>query len=269
MNTVTRKAHAKINLALDVLKRRADGYHEVRMVMHTIDLHDELVFEKTPSDAPSIVVRCDNPLLQNNDNLVFRAAALLCQHFPERILSKDSGVTISLKKKIPLAAGLAGGSTDAAAVFHGFNELFDLGMSVASMCELGSKIGADVPFCILGGTALAEGIGEKLTPLPALPPCQIQLAKPDIEVSTKWVYEQLALAELTEHPDIDGMVAALHRQDLSGVIARMSNVLEMVTVRKHPIIQELKREMLERGAAGALMSGSGPTVFGVFLNNAN
>jgi 4-diphosphocytidyl-2-C-methyl-D-erythritol kinase len=268
MTTLTRQAHAKVNLALDVLSRRPDGYHEVRMVMHTIDLYDELIFEKTPikseSEAPAIVVQTAHPALQNEQNLVYRAAALLCQHFPGRILTKDSGVTISLEKNIPLAAGLAGGSADAAATFHGLNELFDLKMSLAEMCELGSEIGADVPFCLIGGTVLAEGIGDELTPLPPLPPCEIRLAKPAIEVSTKWVYQNLSLAELEQRPNIEGMIAALQSHDLEGVAARMGNVLETVTIKEYPVIEEIKQEMLAKGALNALMSGSGPTVFGVF-----
>lgn len=258
MQRITRKAYAKINLGLDVLCRRQDGYHEVKMVMQTVDIYDVLTF--TACREPGIrleIEGCDLPA--DKENLVYRAAKLLMREY-----EIESGVEISLQKQIPIAAGMAGGSSDAAAVFHGFNELFALGMSEEEMCRLGVKIGADVPYCILGGTALAEGIGERLTRLPAPPEAFLAVAKPDIDVSTKFVYENLHAELLQEHPDIDGMVAALREGNLSGITERMGNVLETVTLRTYPVIAEIKELMREAGAENALMSGSGPTVFGIF-----
>lgn len=258
MQRITRKAYAKINLGLDVLCRRQDGYHEVKMVMQTVDIYDVLTF--TACREPGIrleIEGCDIPA--DKENLVYRAAKLLMREY-----EIESGVEISLQKQIPIAAGMAGGSSDAAAVFHGFNELFALGMSEEELCRLGVKIGADVPYCILGGTALAEGIGERLTRLPAPPEAFLAVAKPDIDVSTKFVYENLHAELLQEHPDIDGMVAALREGNLSGITERMGNVLETVTLRTYPVIAEIKELMREAGAENALMSGSGPTVFGIF-----
>ena len=263
MNQVTRKAYAKINLGLDVLKRRPDGYHEVKMVMQSISLCDELMFAENASiGAPSITIRCDSAAVPAGEgNIVYRAAASIYERYRLK-----NPVTVTLKKRIPVAAGMAGGSTDAAAVFHGLNTLFDLGMTAAEMCEMATKIGADVPFCLVGGTALSEGIGEKLTPLPAAAPCCVLLAKPDISVSTKWVYENFCLNGLAGHPDIDGMVTAIKNRDLSGILNRMENVLETVTIGEYPLINEIKQKMLSHGAEKALMSGSGPTVFGIFAD---
>lgn len=254
---ITRKAYAKINLGLDVLRRREDGYHEVKMIMQTVNLYDTLTFAK---QQEGITVTTDKAELPGDEsNLIYRAARLLMETY-----DISGGVKIALQKKIPMAAGMAGGSTDAAAVFHGMNELFDLGMSETQMCALGVKIGADVPYCIQGGTALSEGIGEVLTKLPDAPDCFLLIAKPDLDVSTKYVYENLHANELKCHPDIDGMRAAIEAGNLQGVTDRMENVLETVTVRKYPIIEEIKDFMKENGALNALMSGSGPTVFGVF-----
>ena len=178
------------------------------------------------------------------------------------------GVQIHLQKNIPIAAGMAGGSTDAAATMKGLNRLFDLGCTLQELMELGVRIGADVPYCILGGTALAEGIGEKLTPLSPAPECFLLVAKPDINVSTKYVYEHLDAEGVTEHPDIDGMVKSIEEGSLEGILNRMGNVLENVTVKTYPVIDSLKKRMIDLGAAGSLMSGSGPTVFGIFLEEA-
>lgn len=257
MDTVKRKAYAKINLGLDVIRKREDGYHEVKMIMQNIGLCDELTFEKQAEGITLKIDRVDLPT--DGNNLIYRAARLIKEEY-----GITEGVRIRLKKKIPIAAGLAGGSTDAAAVFHGMNSLFDLGMTIDKMCELGVKIGADVPYCILGGTALAEGIGEKLTPLPDAPGAVVLLAKPDISVSTKEVYQNLHVEELRVHPDIDGMTKAIIRRDLQGILERMDNVLEYVTINRYPVIDEIKNFMKEQGALRALMSGSGPTVFGIF-----
>ncbi|MDE6203960.1 MAG: 4-(cytidine 5'-diphospho)-2-C-methyl-D-erythritol kinase, partial [Lachnospiraceae bacterium] len=193
------------------------------------------------------------------DNLVYKAADLILQEY-----DVSGGVEIVLEKHIPVAAGMAGGSTDAAAVFHGLNQLFDLGMSLGEMQRLGVKIGADVPYCIMGGTALSEGIGEVLTPLEPPPACTLLVAKPDISVSTKFVYENLHADKLTRHPDIDGMIEAVREGNLAGITERMENVLETVTIKEYPVIQKIKKAMTGKGAENALMSGSGPTVFGIF-----
>lgn len=256
MEVIKEKAYAKINLGLDVVGKE-DGYHLVKMIMQNIGIYDELTFQK---QAEGISLRIDSlELPTDGNNLVYRAAKLVKEEY-----GIHEGVRIHLKKRIPIAAGLAGGSSDAAAVFKGMNKLFALGMCIEDMCRLGVRIGADVPYCILGGTALAEGIGEKLTPLPDAPGAVVLLAKPDISVSTKEVYQQLHVEELKFHPDIDGMTKAVLRHDLNGILDRMSNVLENVTIAKYPVIDEIKSFMKEHGAVEALMSGSGPTVFGIY-----
>ena len=257
MDIVKRKAYAKVNLGLDVIGKRADGYHEVKMIMQSIGIHDELTFSRQEKGIDLKIDRIDLPA--DGNNLIYRAAKLIKESFGIK-----EGVRIQLKKRIPIAAGLAGGSTDAAAVFKGMNTLFGLGMSEEKMCELGVKIGADVPYCILGGTALAEGIGEKLTPLPDAPNAVLLLAKPEISVSTKDVYGKLRVEELKFHPDIDGMTKAILRHDLAGVIERMGNVLENVTAEEYPVIGQIKDFMLNHKAVRAMMSGSGPTVFGIY-----
>ena len=270
MEQLTRKAYAKINLGLDVLRRRSDGYHEVKMIMQTVDLYDTLTFrnleteemsekEKSSTD-PVIRIYSDHETLPcNKSNLIYKAAELVM-----RTHGIKSGVVIALEKRIPIAAGMAGGSTDAAAVFHGLNELFGLSMDEDEMKRLGVTIGADVPYCIMGGTALSEGIGEILTQLPAPPKAYLLIAKPDINVSTKFVYENLHADTLSYHPDIDGMVQALREGNLKGITDRMGNVLETVTEKEYPVIGRLKEEMKKAGAENSLMSGSGPTVFGIY-----
>lgn len=261
-HTIIRNAYAKINLGLDVLRRREDGYHEVKMVMQTISLHDVLIFEET-EQAGIVLVTNDRPELPEDaqDNLVYKAANLVRETF-----GIDQGVRITLEKNIPIAAGMAGGSTDAAAVFHGLNELWGLSMSTERMQELAVRLGADIPYCIMGGTALSEGIGEKLTPLPSPPDAVVLIAKPQISVSTKYVYENLHADRLQQHPDIDGMVAAIREGSLLGITERMENVLETVTQTAYPVIGQIKALMRKEGAMNSLMSGSGPTVFGIFDN---
>lgn len=258
MEQITRKAYAKINIGLDVLKRREDGYHEVRMIMQTVDICDDLAFERTAQSG--IVIRTDREDLPVDDNnLIYKAADLL---FREKGITE--GVKITLTKRIPIAAGMAGGSSDAAATMRGLNELFGMGYSVKELQELGVKLGADIPYCLVGGTMLSEGIGEILTPLPAPPDCFLVVAKPDIDVSTGFVYGNLHADRLTYHPDIDGMIEALRTGSLSGVTERLGNVLETVTVKEYPVIEEIKELLRSMGAENALMSGSGPTVFGIF-----
>ena len=258
MDEISLKALAKINLGLDVLGKREDGYHEVRMVMQTIHLYDRVEIKKTRS--PHIHVETNLYYLPvNEDNLVYRAAKLMKDEFQIK-----EGVRIVLQKFIPVAAGLAGGSSDAAAVLVGMNRIFNLGLKQNKLMELGLKIGADVPFCIMRGTALAEGIGEKLTALPPMPKCPVLIAKPAISVSTKAVYEGLKLYDGMEHPDIDGVVEGIQQKDLKGVASHMGNILETVTIPMYPVIEDIKKLMLENGALNAMMSGSGPTVFGIF-----
>lgn len=258
MEQITGKAYAKINIGLDVLRRREDGYHELKMIMQTVDVCDDLLFEKTAE--PGIVIKSDHKELPvDGGNLIYKAADLL---FREKGIAE--GVKITLTKRIPIAAGMAGGSSDAAATMRGLNELFRMGYSVRELQELGVKLGADIPYCLVGGTMLSEGIGEILTPLPAPPDCFLVVAKPDIDVSTGYVYGNLHADRLTYHPDIDGMVEALREGNLRGITDRLGNVLETVTVREYPVIEELKELMRSMGAENALMSGSGPTVFGIF-----
>ncbi|MCI5654193.1 4-(cytidine 5'-diphospho)-2-C-methyl-D-erythritol kinase [Lachnospiraceae bacterium HCP1S3_A8] len=256
------KAYGKINLGLDVLRRRDDGYHEVRMIMQTVGIYDriDLIYKETPG----ITVETNLYYLPDNENnLVYKAARLLMDEF-----HVQKGVHIRLRKYIPVAAGMAGGSSDAAAVLFGVNKMFSLGLTTEQLMDRGVKIGADVPYCVMRGTALSEGIGEILTPLPVPPQCQVLIAKPGISVSTKFVYENLHANELRpeQHPDIDGMMEAIKQKDLYGIADRFGNVLENVTIPAYPVIQEIKDLMLEQGAIGALMSGSGPTVFGLFTN---
>lgn len=255
---VIQKAYAKINLGLDVLRRRQDGYHEVRMIMQTVDICDELVLERTPQAG--IVLLTDRAELPTDkNNLIWKAADLLL-----RMKNIEEGVKITLTKRIPIAAGMAGGSADAAAAMRGLNELFDMGYSTKELQELGVKLGADIPYCLTGGTMLAEGIGEILSPLPAPPDCFLVVAKPDIDVSTAFVYGSLHAERLSDHPDIDGMIGALKEGSLTGITDRLGNVLETVSVREYPVIERVKSLMREKGAHNALMSGSGPTVFGIF-----
>lgn len=254
----TQRAYAKINIGLDVLRRRADGYHEVKMIMQTVDIYDELVLERRKE--PGIELRMDNSELPSGgDNLICRAADLL---FREKKITE--GVNISLTKRIPIAAGMAGGSADAAAALRGLNELFDMGYSLKELQALGVGLGADIPYCLAGGTMLSEGIGEILTPLPAPPAAHLVIAKPDINVSTAFVYGNLHADRLAWHPDIDGMIAALQKGDLDGITGRLGNVLETVTVKAHPVIEQIKELLRKQGAENAMMSGSGPTVFGIF-----
>ncbi|MCM1143703.1 MAG: 4-(cytidine 5'-diphospho)-2-C-methyl-D-erythritol kinase [Blautia sp.] len=258
MGRITKKAYAKINLGLDVLRRREDGYHEVKMIMQTVDIYDTLLFEKKAE--PGVVLKIDKEgLSAGADNLICRAANLLLREAGVR-----QGVEISLEKRIPIAAGMAGGSADAAATLLGLNELFSLGYTLEQLQALGVTLGADIPYCLLGGTALARGVGEILTPLSEPPQCILVIAKPDIDVSTKFVYENLHADTLPWHPDIDGMIQAIREENLDGIAERLGNVLETVTVREYPIIDRIKDLMLEKGAKNALMSGSGPSVFGLF-----
>lgn len=264
MDSLNYKARAKINLGLDVCRRLENGYHEVKMVMQTIDLYDELILKKRQDSdiillIDSMAGAATDNLGKLEDNLIYKAARLMKENY-----HIAQGVEVSLKKNIPVAAGMAGGSTDAAAVMLAMNEMFALGRSKEELMELALPLGADIPFCIMGGTALAEGIGEKLTRLPQPPYAEIVVVKPPIMVSTAKVYQSLDLNKMDRHPDIDGMVKALEDSDLRGITQRMENVMETVTEVEFPIITDIKKMLTGNGALNAMMSGSGPSIFGVF-----
>lgn len=258
MNEIKLRAYAKVNLALDVLRRREDGYHDVKMVMQNIDLFDKICIKKAA--GREITLRTNLGFLPTDgSNLAYRAARLLIDEF-----GIEKGIYIDLYKFIPVAAGMAGGSADAAAVLYGMNRLFELGLSLEELMSRGVKLGADIPYCLMGGTVLAEGIGEKLTKLKPFADYCFVVAKPPFSVSTKFVYENLHLDSDTKHPDIDGMLEAIEKEDIYGVAHRLGNVLESVTAVEYPDIEGIKDRMKECGALNAIMSGSGPTVFGIF-----
>ncbi len=239
MDKMRLKALGKINLGLDVLGRRENGYHDVRMVMQTVYLYDQICIEKMKE--PGIEIKTNLYYLPvNENNLVYKAAKLLMEEF-----GIEEGVKIDLEKHIPVAAGMAGGSSDAAAVLFGVNRMFDLGLSREGLMERGVAIGADVPYCVMRGTVLAEGIGEMLTPLPPMPRCAVLLAKPPVAVSTKLVYEKLDSREIVMHPNIDGIIDGLKNGSLSQVASHMGNVLEDVTVSEYPVIEKIKNAMKE------------------------
>lgn len=260
MDGIVLKPFAKINLGLDIIGRRENGYHEVKMVMQSIDLKDSMKMFVLDDDV--VTMNCNLDYLPTDDsNIVVKAVKLV-----KREYGIDKGVRIELEKNIPVAAGMAGGSSNAAAALHGMNELFDLKLSTEELCKLGVKLGADVPYCIMGGTMLAEGIGEILTPLKKAPDCYVAIVKPAFAVSTKAVYEaydKLSGNEIV-HPDIDGIIKAINEGDLYKMCALMGNTLESVTEAEYPYIKEIKSALMKNGAIKALMSGSGPTVFGIF-----
>lgn len=254
------KGMAKVNLGLDVLRRRENGYHDVKMVMQSVNLYDVLTFEKEENEG--IRIRCNIGELPLDDgNLIYKAARLF---FEETKL--EGNVSIYLEKNIPIAAGMAGGSTDAAATLLALNELYETGLTKEVLAEIGVKIGADVPYCIYGGTYLSEGIGEILSPIQNELDCYVVIAKPEFGVSTKYVYDNLHVDTIQTHPDIDGMIHYIQAGDLKGMASKMENILETVTIKKYPQIEEMKQCLIKHGALNALMSGSGPTVFGIFEN---
>jgi 4-diphosphocytidyl-2-C-methyl-D-erythritol kinase len=254
------KAPAKINLSLDVLHKRPDGYHEVKMVMTTIDLADRIELVPLPYDTIEIISH-NRFVPDDHRNLAYQAAKLLKERFGVR-----NGVAISITKNIPVAAGLAGGSSDAAATLRGLNKLWNLGLTLDELAELGAEIGSDVSFCVYGGTAIATGRGEKIEHIPAPPPCWVILAKPTIGVSTAEVYRNLKLDSIT-HPDVDGMVQAIKNQDYQRICSLVGNVLEEVTLKMYPEVSHIKEQMKRFGADAVLMSGSGPTVFGLVYHD--
>lgn len=260
MDKLELKALAKINLGLDVLGKRENGYHDVRMVMQTIYLYDDVFMQKTKEEGIHLETNLFY-LPVNENNIAYKAAKLLIDEF-----HIEGGVSIRLNKFIPVSAGMAGGSANAAAVLFGMNKMYQLGLSQQELMERGVKLGADVPYCIMRGTVLAEGIGEELTPLPALPKCYVLIAKPSVSVSTRTVYEKLDALDIVNHPNIDGILEGLEEQNLEKIAANMGNVLEEVTIGDYPIIEKIKKVMKEAGALNAMMSGSGPTVFGIFTD---
>lgn len=258
MDKLQLKALGKINLGLDVLGKRENGYHDVRMVMQTLYLYDTVTLIKEEKEGIEIESNLFF-LPKDENNIAWRAAKLLMDEF-----HIEGGIRIVLEKHIPVAAGMAGGSSNAAAVLYGMNQMYELGLSQQELMDRGVTLGADVPYCIMRGTVLAEGIGEILSPLPPMPKCQILIVKPPISVSTKTIYQALDSKEIKEHPDIDSVIDGLKNRDLHQVAGAMGNVLEEVTVEMHPVIGKIKTCMLEHGALGAMMSGSGPTVFGIY-----
>jgi 4-diphosphocytidyl-2-C-methyl-D-erythritol kinase len=260
LDFIEKKAKAKINIGLDILGKFANGYHEVKMIMHTVNLADTLSFQKN-NTGKATMCSSDKTIPEDERNLIVKAANLFRNTY-----EVTEGVHIELEKRIPHAAGLGGGSADAATTLLALNELFQIHASQDELFKLGVKIGADVPFCIMGGTALAEGIGEKLTPIQPLPICTIVLVKPKISVSTAHVYQSFDLQEMKQHPDIDGIIKALEKQNLHEICVRLGNVLETVTIQEFPKLKTYKEYMKKQGALGSLMSGSGPTIFGIFEN---
>lgn len=258
MEQINLKARAKINITIDVLNKREDNYHNIEMIMQTVNLYDKIHIKK--NNTKDIILRTNLKWLPTDGrNLVYKAAKVIMDKY-----SINKGVEIKLDKTIPVCAGLAGGSTDAAATLVGMNRLFDLKINKEELKNIGQTLGADVPYCIMRGTALAQGIGEKLTRLPNMPKCYVVLVKPNVKVQTPWVYQNLNLKNIEKHPDTKEVINSLKEKDIRKIADGMCNVLELVTENKYPIISELKNFMINNGALNAMMSGSGPTVFGLF-----
>lgn len=253
-----KKAYAKINLGLDVTGKRDDGYHIVRMIMQNVDLYDTLTFEDNETGEICLTASSEK-IPTDESNLICKVALQLKKEF-----GVSKGANIHLVKRIPVAAGMAGGSTDGAAAYVALNELWNLGLDKKKLCELAVKLGADIPYCIIGGTALAEGIGEELTVISDMPACHIVIAKPAIDVSTGWVYKELDSRKIIEHPDIDGIRAAIEDGNIKAMCSLIGNVLEPVTAGKYTVIGDIEKILEDSGAVGAFMTGSGPTVFAVF-----
>ena len=262
MDRVEERAYGKINLSLDVLGRRGNGYHDVSMVMQTVDIFDVISLNKLESDSEIILTANIDILPLDETNIVYKAVKLIKEEY-----GIDTGVSVHIEKHLPIAAGMGGGSSDCAAALRGMNRLFELGLSDEKLEELGVRLGADVPFLIKGGIALAEGIGEKLTKLPDFPDCVFVIAKPDLGVSTKEVYEAFDGLKEVKHPDIGKLVNSLGNTKLKDIVKLLGNVLEEVTANKYKIIETIKTLLLENGAVFSMMTGSGPTVFGIFENS--
>jgi 4-diphosphocytidyl-2-C-methyl-D-erythritol kinase len=257
---ITKKAYAKINLGLDVLGKRDDGYHLVKMIMQNVDIYDTLTFRRT-TDGRVTLKANDDTIPVDDSNLICKVARQLQEKY-----GVTYGAEIELVKRIPVAAGMAGGSTDGAAAYRALNDLWELGLSDKELCELAVKLGADIPYCIIGGTALSEGIGEVLTPIDGKARYHLVVAKPDIMVSTGWVYTELDSTEITRHPDIDAVKMAIEEGDVKRMCGEIHNVLEPVTTAKYKVIKDIEKLLEDNGAVNAFMTGSGPTVFAVFDN---
>ena len=251
------KAYGKINLSLDVVGKREDGYHLLKMIMQSVDVYDSISFEKCNK---GINISCNKPYIPTDDkNLVYKAAKLFMDTY-----DINEGVNIYIKKNIPVSAGMAGGSTDAAAVFKALREMFKIDVDDNELMNLGVKIGADVPYCIIGGTALCEGIGEIITPLAPFKNHILVLVKPNFGVSTKEVYKNLDTSKIFKHPNTNILIKAMEEENLEDVCGNMKNLLENVTLRKYPVLKRIKEDMIKMGAMGSMMSGSGPTIFAFF-----
>ena len=261
MDKIELKAYGKINIGLDVIRKREDGYHDLDMIMQTVGVYDDVIISREDgTQTYEIEVSTDADILPNDKgNLDFMAAKVLMEAYDIK-----SKVKIHINKRIPIAGGMAGGSADCAAVLRGVNQLFQLGLTDEQLQEYGVKLGADVPYCIVGGTKRAQGIGEILTDLPTPPKCYVIIAKPDAFVSTKFVYSHIRPAQIENHPDIDGIIESIKAGDLYGMCEKIANVMEDVTIPEYPIIQKVKDILKSNGAVNALMSGSGPTVFGIY-----
>lgn len=261
MDKIELKAYGKINIGLDVIRKREDGYHDLDMIMQTVGVYDDVIISREDgTQTYEIEVSTDADVLPNDkENLAFMAAKVLMEAYDIK-----AKVKIHINKRIPIAGGMAGGSADCAAVLRGVNQLFQLGLTDEQLQEYGVKLGADVPYCIVGGTKRAQGIGEILTDLPTPPKCYVIIAKPDAFVSTKFVYSHIRPAQIENHPDIDGIIESIKAGDLYGMCEKIANVMEDVTIPEYPIIQKVKDILKSNGAVNALMSGSGPTVFGIY-----
>jgi len=258
MHQISLKSRAKINITLDVIGKKPNGYHDLSMIMQTVNLYDIIYIRKM--HAKGIKLTTNLSWLPNDEgNIVYQAAKLF-----KETCEINTGIFIELNKRIPVAAGLAGGSSNAAATLIGLNTLFETGLDQQQLLEMGVKLGADVPYCILGGTALAEGIGDILTPLPPMPNCYVLIAKPKINVSTASVFKSLEISKIDKHPDNKKVIEAIKKGDIDTIASNMCNVLETVTEKKYPVIKTIKERMLKHGAQGTIMSGSGPTVFGIY-----
>lgn len=254
------QAFAKINLALDVIRKRPDGYHDIKSVMHTVKLHDSVYLRRKKA---GISVECDNACVpQGADNIAYKAALVMTEYSG----IKD-GIEVYIKKRIPISAGLGGGSADAAAVLKGMNDMFSLGLTVEQLAEIGRRVGSDVPFCVVGGTALVEGTGEILTALEGMPELNVIIITPNLHISTAWAYSSLGLTEVREHPGVDALVEAVKQCDMNGIAANMGNVFESVIMDKYPAVKVARDKLLELGAMRSVLSGSGPSVFGIYRDS--
>lgn len=251
------KAYAKINISLDVVGKREDGYHLLEMIMQNIEVYDTLRFNKNEA---GIKIECNkNYIPTDKRNLVYKAAKLFIDTYDIK-----GGIDIYINKNIPVAAGLAGGSADAAATLIAMQRIYNVNSSRKELCKLGLQIGADVPYCIIGGTALCEGIGERVTTLNPFKGHILVLVKPNFGISTKEVYKTLDVNKIYKHPDTKSLIKAIEQNDINYISENMKNVLENVTLKKHTVLRDIKEKMVKIGAIGSMMSGSGPTIFGLF-----